>query len=428
MATAKRGITRETATDQPDDQAIRIRMYRVGFGDCFLVTLPTSNGPRYILVDCGVHGKGDIDTLGDVIENIAAVTHRKLAAVIATHAHQDHISGFARFGDQFNRFEVEEVWLPWTENPADDQAVKLQRKHMALADQLMHHFEAQAAFVHTQSRAAAIEAIANLAGNQKALQLLRSGFGGSAQVRYLAAGDVLRNPADISGLALRVLGPPRDPTFLAKMDPPVGQRYVRMGANGPESANPLSPFTGRWGLKKEADELAHIRLSEKEEQRMQEELASASLEGLAFALDQARNNTSLVTLLVFRGQYLLFPGDAQYGNWRWWLDTEEAEDILSRVTFLKVAHHGSHNATPRDALEHMTGEFAAMVSTQSVPWDSIPRIPLMERLHDLTKSRVIRSDSLSIPNRPEAPKGPAISELPRGFIKGEFWYDYLIEL
>ena len=39
-----------------DANTIRIRMYRVGFGDCFLVSLPLmgNDGFRHILVhDCG---------------------------------------------------------------------------------------------------------------------------------------------------------------------------------------------------------------------------------------------------------------------------------------------------------------------------------------------------------------------------------------
>src|SRR5207248_2674712 len=140
--------------------------------------------------------------------------------------------------------------------------------------------------------------------------------------------------------------------------------------------NAIEPFTKRW--QKDADDpaLAHLKLSKTETKTFQDDVASSSLEGLAFALDQAKNNTSLVALLTFRGQHLLFPGDAQYGNWKFWLDQESAEAILSSVTFFKVAHHGSQNATPTSALERMkTGNFAAMVSTQSVPWDSIPRIP-----------------------------------------------------
>ena len=120
-------------------------------------------------------------------------------------------------------------------------------------------------------------------------------------------------------------------------------------------------------------------------------------------LDQARNNESLVTLFIFRNQYLLFPGDAQYGNWRWVVENEKSSsDILSKINFFKIAHHGSHNATPKTALERMgDGEFAAMVSTQSKPWNSIPRIPLMSRLNEKTKKHIVRSDWLSVKGAPE---------------------------
>ena len=78
--------------DKLDSNTIRIRMYRVGFGDCFLVSLPLTGdaGFRHILVDCGVHGKGNIGTMDEVVDNIGTVTDKKLAVVIATHAH--HIS------------------------------------------------------------------------------------------------------------------------------------------------------------------------------------------------------------------------------------------------------------------------------------------------------------------------------------------------
>src|SRR5438045_2440733 len=96
------------APPTPTDQ-IRVRMYRVGFGDCFLLTLPTAAGPRHVLVDCGVHSRGNIDMLGPAVENIAQVTDGKLAIVILTHAHQDHLAGFGKFDARFRTFEVGEV-------------------------------------------------------------------------------------------------------------------------------------------------------------------------------------------------------------------------------------------------------------------------------------------------------------------------------
>jgi glyoxylase-like metal-dependent hydrolase (beta-lactamase superfamily II) len=76
---------------------IRIRMYRVGFGDCFLVTFP-GRRPAHVLVDCGVHVAGDINTLKLAVDDIAEVTGGKLALLVATHAHEDHIAGYAPRG------------------------------------------------------------------------------------------------------------------------------------------------------------------------------------------------------------------------------------------------------------------------------------------------------------------------------------------
>ena len=69
------------------------------------------------------------------------------------------------------------------------------------------------------------------------------------------------------------------------------------------------------------------------------------------------------------GKVLLFPGDAQQGNWlswhapsmRWTIPgsrgsrTVTAADLLARTVFYKVGHHASHNATARaKGLELMT--------------------------------------------------------------------------
>ena len=411
---------------------IRVRMYRIGFGDCFLVSVPVAiqgaaDTHKHILVDCGVHAKGDLDMIDRAVDHIGTTTGKKLAIVIATHSHQDHISGFS---NKFTGFEIGEVWMPWCENPNDKEAAKLTKKHAALAESLERHFAAEARVARMdKTRAAAMAAVANLVQNKTALGLLRSGFNVGADVRYLAAGDSLKNPAGLEGLSVRFLGPPRDEKFLSKMDPPSGHSYLRMKSGTTERLHAVEPFTGRWQIRTSDPSIAHLRFSINATATLQKELATPSLNSLAFALDNYKNNTSLVSLFSFRGQQMLFPGDAQWGNWKFWLDQDDAETILQGVTFFKVAHHGSHNATPTDALEKMSkGKFAAMVSTQNVPWDSIPRIPLMDRLGEMTKDRVIRSDSLALVDAPKAPKGPVLSALPKGFVQGDFWYDYLIKL
>src|SRR5207248_1121738 len=262
-------------------------MYRVGFGDCFLLSLPVARETRYILIDCGVHSQGDIHSLKEVVANIASVTGRKLAVVIATHAHQDHLAGFDKYADEFTKFEIGEVWLPWTWDPKNPAAVKLQAKHAALAAELTAHFA-----IFADANSAAADAVANLTGNATAIALLKSGFGVGATVRYLTARDELTDPADIKGLAVKVLGPPDSEDFLAQMNPPAGQHYLRLTSSNGQKGTSVQPFPARWRTTR--TELNGGSLTAEEEDRLNEE-AETPADELAFALDKARDNESVVT-------------------------------------------------------------------------------------------------------------------------------------
>jgi len=89
---------------------IRIRMYRIGFGDFFLMTVPGKNGPAHILIDCGVHA-ANIGTIQECVQDMAQLTGKNLALVILTHYHADHMSGFATCYDDFTEFTVGAVWI-----------------------------------------------------------------------------------------------------------------------------------------------------------------------------------------------------------------------------------------------------------------------------------------------------------------------------
>jgi beta-lactamase superfamily II metal-dependent hydrolase len=396
------------------DKNIRIRMYRVGFGDCFLVTLPgTGQKPHHILIDCGVHPQGDIKTMAGVVGNIVSETGGEMDLIVAKHAHQDHLSGFGSRAQDFRKMHVREVWLPWTENGADRAATDLKKKHLALVDGLQRHFAAFAGARYGEVKAALV----NLAGNETALTLLKSQL--RAKVEYREAGEHIADAAGIQGLDVKVLGPPRDKTFLARMDPPASERYLRAVAEPATGGSTLAPFPPKW-----AYEYDKLPLSESDLKYF-DDLAADTGEALAFALTQAINNTSVVLLMRYGAHAMLFAGDAQYGNWQFWLDQKDAQELLAGVSFYKVAHHGSENATPRDALDRMSeGKFAAMVSTQNTPWPSIPYANLMSALETRTGSRIVRSDSLAVKGAPAGPGGP----VPSGFQKGQLWFDYCLPM
>ena len=170
----KKSLIRRHRQSRRDMKYIRIRMYRVGFGDCFLLSVPSTteeSTQRYthILVDCGVHSRGDIGTMKRIVDNIGEVTDRKLAVVIATHAHQDHISGFGKFGNMFRKFKVEEVWLPWTWDETNKDALKIQKRQANLASQLFQHKRAVGV---DQNMLIALENL-ELEGNNQACRLIK---------------------------------------------------------------------------------------------------------------------------------------------------------------------------------------------------------------------------------------------------------------
>jgi hypothetical protein len=143
-----------------------------------------------------------------------------------------------------------------------------------------------------------------------------------------------------------------------------------------------------------------------------------SAENLALKIDGDVNNTSLALALELADRrVLLFPGDAQVGNWLSWgrqtypaddkpdAPTLKIEDILARAIVYKVGHHASHNATLRErGLELMTNsslvamipvveETAREQKTKSSPkgW-AMPYNKLYERLDQRTDGRIIRGD------------------------------------
>jgi hypothetical protein len=69
---------------------------------------------------------------------------------------------------------------------------------------------------------------------------------------------------------------------------------------------------------------------------------------------------------------------------------------------------------------------AAMASTQSWPWASIPNDPLLRAIGERTSGRFERSDRLTVGSAAAHP-GAAAEPAP-GFTQGPFWIDYTLPL
>lgn len=132
---------RPTARVKPPSSGVKVRMYRQGHGDCFLLAFRKGRSRRayFVLIDCGrksgstptdLHADGiEFD---DVIEELYKDCGGKLDLVVVTHEHQDHVSGFPKPGEDghpFSKIEVHELWLAWTESEDDPTAQALRERY-----------------------------------------------------------------------------------------------------------------------------------------------------------------------------------------------------------------------------------------------------------------------------------------------------------
>jgi len=388
----------------------RVRMYNVGFGDCFLLTWwPGAERAVNVLIDCGSHSHGPgprplEEVVAQILEDARDERDGtpRLDVVIATHRHQDHVSGFA--SELWAEVEVGEVWMPWTEHPTDPEARRIRETQSRTAQRLQAQASALAAADPLRDSLLALSG--NSLTNARAMETLHHGFLGNPKRRFLPSakrqGRRTLAVDRLPGAVVHVLGPSRDPEVIRDMDPPAGRSYLQMTeAQAARQNEPWPPFRPGWKViaKEMANDAATAHLvpaRETDLRTIRNYSRQDSGEALAVAvqLEKAVNGTSLVLVFELGRSCLLFSGDAQWGTWRAALGDLEWRDLLARATFCKVGHHGSHNATPKELIENVLADgFAAMVSTRPVSnWPDIPRAPLLEALARKTGKRVVRSD------------------------------------
>jgi hypothetical protein len=442
--------------------AVRVRMYRQGLGDCFLITFHLGGDEKHMLIDCGSLGATTTGVkLADVLANILETTGGRLDLLVATHEHKDHLSAFDTEKAEFERMKVANVWLAWTENPNDGLAKTLAKQKQDLAAALVNTAQAltrPGASEGARAIGSAVRDVLDFSGDPDALGAFSDSINDAmdfvrtkfvAKPRYCKPGDGPFQESWLDGFRFYVLGPPRGASELKATgehgstetygvaaglssgaaffasEQTSATDYLR--ASDPEARAAFiaaQPFDPRFRIERESD-AARLAFGETYFGRtagwrqIDEEWLKVGSE-LALQLDNITNNTSLALAIerVADGKVLLFPGDAQEGNWESWHDesirwtvksgtssrTIRAADLLARTVFYKVGHHASHNATAKaKGLELMDDEHELVafipvdraVALGRNPRGSwrMPAVALYRRLLEKCQGRVVRSDS-----------------------------------
>lgn len=460
----------------PSISSVKIRMYRQGFGDCFLLQFYDGDSRKQtMLIDCGLKLNDHVPgiTLSDVRDDIqnelkAGDTSKakpKLDILVVTHEHWDHISAFHPKDGLYDNFSIEKIWLAWTENPEDDDAKVLNKglqkriKALKIASERLKKKKAEHTRFYAQFAGgdrilaaretfnADLEDVLNFYGpltakktvsgisakdkykisldTQLAMDHIRSLSKGESGIKYCNPGEMIEDKHDLPGVRIFVLGPPKS-KLLTKDAPAKGAKSEVYFGDNSSIAGLVDGLLAMGDTDTKVDEsrpfgnIASLSMEEAKKENFFKKTYLYPDDGwrkveddwldmagsLAMQMDSDTNNTSLALAIQLPGgKVLLFPGDAQVGNWLSWHDLKwkvkngssteviNATILLNATVLYKVGHHASHNATLKElGLELMTSdELVALVPEKEKQYNGIPYKPLVRKLKEKTKGRLIFS-------------------------------------
>ena len=304
---------------------LTLRVYNVGFGDCFLLTFHYPERDRHVLIDFGSTGSaGESGLLLRIAKDISRRCYGKLDAVVATHRHRDHVNGFATHkngkgpGNIIAACRPELVVQPWTEHPdapASGTCFRL--------------FEEKAGFVGENN-------LPNLSAVKNLQKIARHN-------RYVHFGSDSGLESLLPGVTAHVLGPPtlqQSQSIRKKRSKDRGEFWLTRALLTHAAVSRLFPRAATCPASRRAPDTRWFL-------RRLRSVRSARLLEIVRELDAALNNTSVILLFEVGNKKLLFPGDAQIENWSYALSHRSVRQMLADVDLYKVGHHGSRNATPR---------------------------------------------------------------------------------
>ncbi len=293
-------------------------------------------------------------------KDIKEQTAGKLTAVVATHRHRDHISGFGGdTGKLIADLHPDVVLQPWTEDPLAQPDATSPLAALAGAK----GFVGALAAMHDVARFSLQEISALRApktvkdqiaflgeDNLANLDAVKTLMGMSGEHVYAHYGSKSGLEKVLPGVKVHVLGPPtlkqsraierqrdEDKDEFWHLQAKASRRAAAAGKplfpRAAQVTGSVLPVETRWFLPRV------------------EAVRGDQLLEIVRILDMQMNNTSVILLFEVGTKKLLFPGDAQLENWMYSLkEAKEASAVrklLSDVDVYKVGHHGSLNATPK---------------------------------------------------------------------------------
>jgi beta-lactamase superfamily II metal-dependent hydrolase len=368
------------APGSPKNYRVRVRMYRQGLGDCFLVTFPRKGKkPFQILIDCGALAR-DAQSMTRIVEHIRDTVRdskedkARLDLVVATHEHKDHLSGFNQAREVFDKdFDFGAVWLGWTENLTQPEIKKIKEAKKKAVANLRAALNSPVAKVADDP----LDGVAGLLAFSEdddtpgsatiadALAYLKLRGKAAGDLQYFDPGVGPLKLDGVEDVRVYVLGPPRDPILLKGSEVTEQMKkddvIYHLASTGEAGMDALSaalsaadaapgmdgdryyPFAVEHRIAREVPTHLNSSLQQPSPyfdvirsfvtatyddpaqgwRRIDHDWLNAFGQ-LALDLDSDTNNTSLVLAFEFvkTREVLLFVGDAQVGNWQSWAKVE----------------------------------------------------------------------------------------------------------
>ncbi len=360
------------ATDQ-----LKIRSYNVKFGDAILVSIPDRGEDgrttlRHVLIDVGnvLAGEGgDDDIFVPILEDVLDVTGGKpVDLYVMTHEHMDHVQGLLAGHLAGVDVKADHVWITASAAPDYYDTHPEAKKRFQLALRAYKSLERQlaAAPQAVNDRLAARMLNNDFRKTADCVEHIRTRVCDPNRVHFVHRESDLANAHAFEEARFEIWAPEEDTSIYYGRFQPLAFGFDDTGgAGGTQTAGRTRPAPPAG-----VDVGAFNNLLDRR---------AASAYDNILAIDKARNNTSIVFSIEWRGWRLLFAGDAEIRSWK----TMNKMGVIKPVHFLKVSHHGSHNGTPSgDILEALlpavapdAGDRTALISTCSDVYPDVPYEP-----------------------------------------------------